>query len=680
MKRSLGTASVFAICTGAMFSSGFFLLPGLAADESGPSLPLAYLSASLLILPAIFSMAELSSAIPRAGGPYLFLKRSMGTLTGVIGAFGKYVQLLLKGAFAFVGVGTYLSLVADVSVQPVAIALIAGFTFLNLLGVQQTATTEKLLVAILLVVLSYFLAAGITEVLGEESDDLREPFQPLLPYGIGGFFSAIALVFVSYAGIGQIASISEEIKDPAHAIPKGMLLALGTSTLLYLFGTAVMISLLSSDALRGDNTPVATAAAEFTALPLPVMVVVIAALAAFASTGNAAILSAARYPLALARDRLIWSRFGNVDDKGVPKTSVIVTGILLVLLVVAFDVKGIAKMASAFLLFVFMGMCLAVAIFRESNLKEYKPGYRSPLYPWMQIAGVVAYIALIILNGLEAVGFIVAVCVAGSLWYFYGIREEEHQSAAIFRLFGRLARSNQDSQEAKPLDIPLLSDAHFADVVRRAIVFDLEEEEGYEEVIQHAADALKDHLGGDREEHADRMREDVRQWMSAVRAHVAVAPALLHGIEQPEMVLVRGKIHIEDKEYNGLIVLVDDEASPDRLMELLSRLNAVIRHTDFPEAWQKAEDEEELKSAFLGKGVQALTISIDGSGPAASLEGSTVRNVDLPEGSILALIQREGRLLVPHSDTQLQKGDEITLVAESNVIPQLNQRFKSEES
>lgn len=225
----------------------------------------------------------------------------------------------------------------------------------------------------------------------------------------------------------------------------------------------------------------------------------------------------------------------------------------------------------------------------------------------------------------------------------------------------------------------MLNDAHFADVVKRSIAFDLEKEEEYEKVIQRAADALDDHLGGDREEHANRMREDVRQWMSPVRAHVAVAPALLEGIEQPEMIIVRGKVHVEDKEYNGLIVLVDDEQSSDRLMELLSRLNSVIRHTEFPDAWNNAEDTEELKSAFLGQGVQAVTYCINDTGPTASLDGSMVQNVEMPEGSLLTLIQRQGRMLVPNKDTRLQKGDEIMVMAESNVIPQLNQKFKSEE-
>ncbi len=70
LKKELGLFDVFAVSTGAMFSSGFFLLPGLAAAQSGPSVALAYLVAGVLILPAMFSASELATALPRAGGAY----------------------------------------------------------------------------------------------------------------------------------------------------------------------------------------------------------------------------------------------------------------------------------------------------------------------------------------------------------------------------------------------------------------------------------------------------------------------------------------------------------------------------------------------------------------------------------------------------------------------------------
>ena len=85
LKKELGLFDVYAIATGATLSSGFFLLPGLAAVGVGSGLPLAYLLAGLLIVPGLVSMAELATAMPRAGGVYYFLDRSMGPLMGTVG-------------------------------------------------------------------------------------------------------------------------------------------------------------------------------------------------------------------------------------------------------------------------------------------------------------------------------------------------------------------------------------------------------------------------------------------------------------------------------------------------------------------------------------------------------------------------------------------------------------------
>ncbi|NBC66231.1 MAG: amino acid permease, partial [Bacteroidetes bacterium] len=88
LKKELGLWDVFSISTGAMFSSGFFLLPGIAAAETGPSVFLAYLFAGILVLPTMFSVSELATAMPRSGGTYYFIDRSLGPMMGTIGGIG----------------------------------------------------------------------------------------------------------------------------------------------------------------------------------------------------------------------------------------------------------------------------------------------------------------------------------------------------------------------------------------------------------------------------------------------------------------------------------------------------------------------------------------------------------------------------------------------------------------
>src|SRR5690606_33882934 len=156
LNKELGLFDVFAVSTGAMFSSGFFLLPGLAAAKAGPAVVLAYLFAGVFILPAMFSAAELSTALPRAGGAYYFLDRSLGPLVGTIGGLGTHLALTLKTAFALIGIGAYAAFFVELPIKTVAIALTIVFMVINIVGAKETTTLQRWLVIILLSVLAFF--------------------------------------------------------------------------------------------------------------------------------------------------------------------------------------------------------------------------------------------------------------------------------------------------------------------------------------------------------------------------------------------------------------------------------------------------------------------------------------------------------------------------------------------
>ena len=107
LTRSLALRHVFALSTGAMLSSGLFLLPGIAVAKAGPAAILAYLIAGLLAVPAMLSVAELASALPKAGGAYYFLERALGPSVGTVAGLGTWLSLVLKDAFALVGMSAY---------------------------------------------------------------------------------------------------------------------------------------------------------------------------------------------------------------------------------------------------------------------------------------------------------------------------------------------------------------------------------------------------------------------------------------------------------------------------------------------------------------------------------------------------------------------------------------------
>ena len=208
-----------------------------------------------------------------------------------------------------------------------------------------------------------------------------------------------------------------------------------------------MIAVLEPSELRSDLTPGRDGRARVLRLAAGrrwgVWLIVVAAVAAFASTGNAGILSASRYPLAMARDRLVTPRLGTLGRFGTPVSAIVVTAALMIFVILALDVEGIAKLASAFQLFLFGLLNVAVIVMRESRIASYVPGYRSPWYPWIQIVGVITPVILVCHNSARALGLLAIgggglACArrsAASLWY-------------------RLLRAAQPGRRARGRDLP----------------------------------------------------------------------------------------------------------------------------------------------------------------------------------------------------------------------------------
>src|SRR5699024_8021619 len=423
LKKELKLFDVYAVATGAMFSSGFFLLPGLAAANTGPSVLLAYFLSVIVVLPTMFAVAELSPAMPKAGGTYYIIDRALGPLVGTVGGYGSWLALVLKSAFALIGMGAYLGLLWQVNITAVAIILTIAFGIINIIGAKETALFQRILVSAIVVIMTFYIVQGVADLLSIGLLDLQsERFTPFLTDGVRGLFSTVGMVFVSYAGLTKVASIAEEVENPDRNIPLGMFLSIATAIVVYTVGVFIMVALLDPETFRADLTPVATAGQhflDFLPADLGVIAVTIAAVAAFASTGNAGIMSASRYPLAMARDKVIASNFGNIGSRGTPVYSIIWTVLLMVFILLVFNVAEVAKLASAFELLLFALLNLAVIVMRESRIEGYDPKFKSPLYPWMPIAGFISSIYLIFEIGFISIFFTLVVSAFAVGWYYY---------------------------------------------------------------------------------------------------------------------------------------------------------------------------------------------------------------------------------------------------------------------
>ena len=564
LEKKLTFFDVFAISTGAMFSSGFFLLPGIAFAQAGSAVILAYLLAGFLIVPAMLSKAELSTAMPRAGGTYFFLDRALGPMAGTVGGLGTWMAMVLKTAFAFIGVGAYLGLFFDLPIVSVAVGLTAAFTLVNVIGAKETSGLQRILVSALVGILAMFTVGGLIEIFftgGGPGGTTRDVLAGIADIDSAGLLATIGLVFVSYAGLTKVSSVAEEVQAPERAIPYGMILSLLVATTVYVLGVFIMVVVIEPEALRGDLTPVATAGeAAMGWLPgsqTAVVLIVIAALAAFLSTGNAGIMSASRYLLAMGRDSLLPRRFSSIGRFGTPTLGIALTSLVIITCVTVLDVASLAKLASAFQLLMFSLVNIAVIVMRESRIAGYDPPYRSPLYPWMQIAGAVIPLILIGELGHLAIIFTGGVVAACLCWYAWYARSRIKRAGAVLHWFERMGRGRWQGLDDELRAILQERGARDGDafdiLVRTAPRIDMPGETTLSAVIDRAAEVLSSEMPVTSAWLAERLKQGTLVGQTPCTGHIAIPHMRVAGLDEPRLVVVRSP--------TGIPVPIDDVAS-----------------------------------------------------------------------------------------------------------------------
>ncbi len=711
LRKNLGLWDVYCIALGAMFSSGFFLLPGLAAARAGPSVVLAYLLAGLLMVPAMLSMAELSTALPRAGGSYYFVDRSLGPAAGTVTGIGTWLSLILKSAFALIGIGTYLAITPGLeaylqsgplsgpwNVKLLAIGLTVLFVILNILGAKQSARVQKLLVFIIMGVLGFFMIQGLWHIgMRTSPERMAEQYTPFLhpERGLAGLAGTIGLVFISYAGVTKVASISEEVDRPEHNLPLGIILSLATATFVYVVGVFIMVAVLDPVHLRDDLTPVATAAAQFTEwLPgsVGVLLIVIAAMAAFASTGNAGVLSASRYPLAMARDKLVPSQLGQLGRFRTPTKAVLLTGGVMVLLILVLTTEQVAKFGSTFNLLIFGLVNLAVIIMRESQIDSYDPGFRVPFYPWTPLAGIVISAWLIVEMGWVTTLISLAAIAVGITWYFRYARPRVERYGAIHHVFARLGRYRHPGLRSEFREIVkekgLREDDPYDEIVERADIIDVDPGQSFDEVVRQAAESLAQRMPLEAQTIADRLFETGRYGGAPISHGAALLHFRAQESDQSELVLARCREGMcvslppddpteppqESCEVYGLFMLVSPEDNTGQHLRVLAELAERAEDESFINAWRRIRNPQRLKETLL-RDARFLELFV-GEDPATQpLAGKSIADIELPPHAYIVMLRRGEDTFEPKGETQLAEGDHLTIVGNPDAIEELYERF-----
>ncbi|WP_241472292.1 APC family permease [Mycolicibacterium neoaurum] len=330
MQRRLGTFDAVVIGLGSMVGAGIFVALGPAAAAAGSGLLIGLAVAAVVAYCNATSTARLAAIYPQSGGSYVYGRERLGAFWGHTAGWCFIVGKTASCAAMALTVGVY---AWPQYAHAVAVAAVVALTAVNYAGVQKSALLTRGIVAMVLAVLAVVAivlsGAGAAANLALDTDT-----------GSWGVLQAAGLLFFAFAGYARIATLGEEVRDPARTIPRAIPIALGIALLVYAVVAVAVLSVLGGTGLAMATAPLAQAVSVAGHPELAAVVRVGAAVAALGSL-LALILGVSRTTLAMARDRHLPGALSAVHPRfGGPHRAEFAVGVVVAVLAAVVDLRG----------------------------------------------------------------------------------------------------------------------------------------------------------------------------------------------------------------------------------------------------------------------------------------------------------------------------------------------------
>jgi APA family basic amino acid/polyamine antiporter len=360
LARRLGTRDAVVIGLGSMLGAGLFSAFAPAAAAAGPWLLVGLALAALVAWANASSTAQLAAQYPRSGGAYLYGRERLGEWPGFLAGWSFVVGKTASCAAMALTVAAYAAPAGWE--RPVAVAAVVALVAVNVLGVTRTALATRILLSIVLVVLVVAMAAaaasGPASVTGADR-----------PFDAYGVLQSAGLLFFAFAGYARLATMGEEVRDPARTVPRAILGALVLAVLLYTVVGAGLLAALGPERLAASTQPLVDAAAAWPWTAVPIRVG-----AAAASLGAllALIAGIGRTSLAMARNGDLPRALAVIDPvRSVPRRAEIAVGLVVVVLVLVADLRSAIGFSS-------FGVLLYYLVANVAALTQEAPHRRYP--------------------------------------------------------------------------------------------------------------------------------------------------------------------------------------------------------------------------------------------------------------------------------------------------------------
>ena len=448
LARNLSLFDVTMVGVGAMIGAGIFVLTGIAAGPAGPALILAFALNGVVTFLTAMVYAELGSAIPEAGGGYLWIKQGLPAWNGFLAGWMSWFAHAVAGSLYALGFGAYLAFVLQgfglaPSLVPeehlakmLAVVIALVFIGVNFKGVSETGKVGNIVTLGKILILAVFIVSGMAAIFRHPI--YLEKFTPFATGGITGVLTAMGLTFIAFEGYEIIVQAGEEVKNPKRNIPRAIFLSLAIVVPIYMLVAFTALGAVNP----GTDQPtwqwlaehaelgLAEAARQF--MPFGATLLLVGGLFSTMSALNATTFSSTRVSFAMGRDRDLPEMFARIHERTqTPYLALVASGGLIIFMAVAIPIADVAAAADVMFLLLFLQVNIAIIVIRKRYADKLDYGFVMPFHPVLPAIniGLIAFLALFMFH-FSAIAwfFVVGWMVAGVLLHrFYAFPREREE-------------------------------------------------------------------------------------------------------------------------------------------------------------------------------------------------------------------------------------------------------------
>ncbi len=425
--RNLGLFDITMIGVGAMIGAGIFVLTGIAAGTAGPALILAFALNGVITVLTAMVYAELGSAIPEAGGGYLWVKEGLPGPNGFLAGWMSWFAHAVAGSLYGVGFGSFIYELlrillgnpdtlhdahvgiffsgplhlpfgielteAELVRKLFAVLIILLFLYINYRGTSETGAVGNIVTVLKVIIILIFIISGLFVIFGEPLH--FEKFRNFAPEGIIGIVSAMGLTFIAFEGYEIIVQAGEEVRDPRRNIPRAVFLSLAIVVPIYMLVAFVIIGAVEPPEgvviyeWLGELGEIGIARAAEQFMPFGTFLIMLGAILSTMSALNATTFSSTRVSFAMGRDRALPDGFSSVSAKTrTPHVALGWSGVLIIFVALTLPIKDVAASADIMFILLFLQVNLAVLTIRGKYGKNLKYGFLLPFFPILPMIAI----------------------------------------------------------------------------------------------------------------------------------------------------------------------------------------------------------------------------------------------------------------------------------------------------